>query len=220
MRLQDLQKQIANCNKCPRLREHCQTIAQTKRRAYRDETYWGLPVPSFGDPKARLVIIGLAPGAHGANRTGRIFTGDRSGDFLYQALHNAGFANQPTSTHATDGLKLKDAWITCPVHCAPPDNKPTPEEIRTGQPYLEQELKLLKNAQVIVVLGRIAFDTFLTIQGKKKSEYRFAHGAQFPGTPTLICSYHPSQQNTQTGRLTQAMLTSVFEDARRVINPE
>lgn len=217
VRLQDLQKQIVNCDKCPRLREHCQTIAQIKRRAYRDETYWGRPVPSFGDPKARLVIIGLAPGAHGANRSGRIFTGDRSGDFLYQALHNAGFANQPTSTHATDGLKLTDAWITCPVHCAPPDNKPTPEEIRTCQPYLEQELKLLKNAQVIVVLGRIAFDTFLTIQGKKKSEYHFAHGAQFPGTPTLICSYHPSQQNTQTGRLTQTMLTAVFVQARAAL---
>jgi uracil-DNA glycosylase family 4 len=217
VRLQDIQKQIVNCDKCPRLREHCQTIAQTKRRAYRDEQYWGRPVPSFGDPKARLVIIGLAPGAHGANRTGRIFTGDRSGDFLYQALHNAGFANQPTSTHATDGLKLKDAWITCPVHCAPPDNKPTPEEIRTCQPYLEQELKLLKNAQVIVVLGRIAFDTFLTIQGKKKSDYHFAHGAQFPGTPTLICSYHPSQQNTQTGRLTQTMLTDVFNQARAAL---
>ena len=202
---------------CPRLREHCQTIAQTKRRAYRDETYWGRPVPSFGDPKARLVIIGLAPGAHGANRTGRIFTGDRSGDFLYQALFNAGFANQPTSTHAHDGLQLADAWITCPVHCAPPDNKPAPEEIRACQPYLEQELKLLKRAQVIVVLGRIAFDTYLTIRGETKSKFPFAHGAAFPGQPTLICSYHPSQQNTQTGRLTQTMLTSVFQQARAAL---
>jgi uracil-DNA glycosylase family 4 len=174
-------------------------------------------VPSFGDPNARLIIIGLAPGAHGANRTGRVFTGDRSGDFLYQALFNAGFANQPTSTRADDGLKLSDAWITCPVHCAPPGNKPSLEEIRACQTYLEQELKLLKNAQAIVVLGRIAFDTYLTIKGERKSAYPFAHGACFPGDPTLICSYHPSQQNTQTGRLTQTMLTQVFQQARAVL---
>lgn len=192
-------------------------MARVKRRAYREETYWGRPVPSFGDPNARLVIIGLAPGAHGANRTGRVFTGDRSGDFLYQALFNAGFANQPTSVHADDGLALTDAWITCPVHCAPPDNKPSLEEIRACQTYLEQELALLKNAQAIVVLGRIAFDTYLTIKGERKSVYPFAHGACFPGNPTLICSYHPSQQNTQTGRLTQTMLTAVFQQARRLL---
>jgi uracil-DNA glycosylase family 4 len=215
--LQELQQQIVDCERCPRLREHCQTVARVKRRAYREETYWGRPVPSFGDPSARLVIIGLAPGAHGANRTGRVFTGDRSGDFLYQALFNAGFANQPGSTRADDGLKLSDAWITCPVHCAPPDNKPSLEEIRTCQAYLEQELKLLKNAQAVVVLGRIAFDTYLTIKGERKSAYPFAHGACFPGDPTLICSYHPSQQNTQTGRLTQTMLTQVFQQARAVL---
>ena len=214
VRLQDLQQQIVNCEQCPRLREHCQTVARVKRRAYRDEEYWGRPVPSFGDPNARLIIIGLAPAAHGANRTGRIFTGDRSGDFLYRALFNTGFANQPTSTRKDDGLKLTDAWITCPVHCAPPGNKPLPDEIRACQYYLEQELKLLKNAQAIVVLGRIAFNTYLTVKGERKAAFPFAHGAAFPGNPTLICSYHPSQQNTQTGRLTQPMLTGVFQQAR------
>ena len=217
VRLQDLQRQIIACNRCPRLREHCQTVARVKRRAYRDEDYWGRPVPSFGDPNARLVIIGLAPAAHGANRTGRIFTGDRSGDFLFQALCNTGFANQPTSSRKDDGLKLTDAWITCPVHCAPPGNKPLPEEIANCRPYLEQELKLLKNAQVIVVLGRIAFDTYLTLKAERKAAYKFAHGAAFLTNPTLICSYHPSQQNTQTGRLTQPMLTQVFQQAREAI---
>ena len=189
----------------------------SQRRAYLDEEYWGRPVPSFGDPNARLVIIGLAPAAHGANRTGRIFTGDRSGDFLFQALFNTGFANQPTSTHMDDGLELSGAWITCPVHCAPPGNKPLPEEIRACQNYLEQELQLLKNAQAVVVLGRIAFDTYLTIKGERKAAFPFAHGAAFPGNPTLICSYHPSQQNTQTGRLTQPMLTGVFHQARAAL---
>ena len=217
VRLQELQRQIVACNQCPRLREHCQTVARVKRRAYLGDDYWGRPVPSFGDPKARLVIIGLAPGAHGANRTGRVFTGDRSGDFLYQALFNTGFASQPTSTRIDDGLKLIDAWITCPVHCAPPDNKPLPDEIARCRPYLEQELQLLKNAQVIVVLGRIAFDTYLSIRGERKANFPFAHGAVFPGDPTLICSYHPSQQNTQTGRLTQPMLTAVFQKARTVL---
>jgi len=217
VRLQVLQKQIVDCDRCPRLREHCRHIAETKRRAYRDETYWGRPVPSFGDPAARLLIVGLAPGAHGANRTGRIFTGDRSGDFLYQALFNAGFANQPTSTHRDDGLQLRDAWITCPVHCAPPDNKPSPDEIAACRPFLEQELRLLKNVQAVVVLGRIACDTYLSIRGARKADFPFAHGAVFPGRPALLCSYHPSQQNTQTGRLTQPMLTAVFEKARAIL---
>ncbi len=217
MRLQVLQKEIVACERCSRLREHCREVARVKRRAYREETYWGRPVPSFGDTKARLAIIGLAPGAHGANRTGRIFTGDRSGDFLYRALYEAGFANQPESRHAGDGLALRDAWITCPVHCAPPDNKPSPEEIAACRPYLEQELQLLRNLQVVVVLGRIAFDTYLGIRGEKKSAFAFGHGAAFAGTPALICSYHPSQQNTQTGRLTQEMLTGVFLQARAAL---
>jgi len=192
-------------------------VARVKRRAYREEEYWGRPVPSFGDPKARLLIVGLAPGAHGANRTGRVFTGDRSGDFLYRALYEAGFANQPTSVHAGDGLKLRDAWITCPVHCAPPDNKPLPEEIRACQPYMEEELRLLKKVQVVVVLGRIGLDAYLTVRGERKSAYPFGHGATFAGTPALICCYHPSQQNTQTGRLTMEMLTEVFLRARAAL---
>jgi len=217
VRLQELQDQIVNCQQCPRLREHCETVARVKRRAYRGETYWGRPVPSFGDPQARVVIIGLAPGAHGANRTGRIFTGDRSGDFLYQALHNTGFANQPSSTHAGDGLLLTDAWITCPVHCAPPDNKPLPEEIATCSRYLAEELQLLKRKQVVVVLGRIGWEAYLTLTGLRKAAHPFGHSAMYPGSPALLCSYHPSQQNTQTGRLTQTMLTAVFQQARAAL---
>lgn len=174
-------------------------------------------MPSFGDPRARLVVIGLAPGAHGANRTGRIFTGDKSGDFLYRALYQTGFANQPTSIDRDDGLRLTDAWITCPVHCAPPGNKPLPEEVATCSSYLEAELALLRRAQVVVVLGRIALDAYLTIRGERKAGYPFGHGASFPGSPTLICSYHPSQQNTQTGRLTEEMLRAVFLQARAAL---
>jgi uracil-DNA glycosylase len=218
VRLQRLQQQIVTCQRCPRLREHCRLVAQVKRRAYLDQTYWGRPVPSFGDPAARLLILGLAPGAHGANRTGRIFTGDRSGDFLYQALFNAGFANQPTSSHRDDGLQLRDAWITCPVHCAPPGNKPTTDEIAACRPFLQQELQLLPNLQVVVVLGRIAWESYLSIRGERKAAFPFAHGAFFPSlSPALLCSFHPSQQNTQTGRLTQAMLTAVFEQARAAL---
>lgn len=214
----DLHRRIVDCEKCPRLREHCATVARVKRRAYLGEEYWGRPVPGFGDPKARLLVIGLAPGAHGANRTGRIFTGDRSGNFLYQALFHAGFANQPTSAHVGDGLQLTDAWITCPVHCAPPDNKPLPEEIRACRPYLEEELRIFGKARVVVVLGRIAFETYLSILGVRKAAFAFSHGAEFPAlSPLLICSYHPSQQNTQTGRLTQGMLTDVFLRARAAI---
>lgn len=216
-RLDSLQDRIVHCEQCPRLRGHCRTVAEVKRRAYRDQEYWGRPVPSFGDPDARLVIVGLAPGAHGANRTGRIFTGDRSGDFLYRALYDAGFANQPTSTHAADGLRLQDAWITCPVHCAPPDNKPAPEEIARCRPYLEEELRLLRRRQVVVVLGRIALDSYLAVTGQRRAAFPFAHGAEFPTTPRLLCSYHPSQQNTQTGRLTLQMLTDVFLRAKAAI---
>jgi uracil-DNA glycosylase family 4 len=180
-------------------------------------------VPGFGDPHARLLLIGLAPGAHGANRTGRMFTGDSSGDFLYKVLFATGFASQPTSTSRDDGLKLMDAYIGAAVRCAPPDNKPAVEEIRACRPYLERELELLRNVQVVVALGRLAFDVYLGIlraQGKivRRSGFVFAHGAEHrtgQSQPLLISSYHPSQQNTSTGKLTEAMFRAVFELARR-----
>jgi len=205
---------ITTCNLCPRLRDHCQHIAVVKRRAYQTETYWGRPVPGFGDPAARLLILGLAPGAHGANRTGRVFTGDRSGDFLFRALHETGFANQPTSTHRADGLTLHDAWISASVRCAPPDNKPNPDEIRTCQPYLERELGLLQNLQGVLVLGRLAFDVYTRIAALRGLD--FGHGVlHSTPSPWLLCSYHPSQQNTSTGRLTREMLHEVFAQARQ-----
>jgi uracil-DNA glycosylase family 4 len=188
-----------------------------KRRAYLDWTYWAKPVPSFGDPAARLLILGLAPGAHGANRTGRMFTGDKSGDFLYRSLYRAGFASQPESVSVDDGLELRDAWITASGHCAPPDNKPLPEELRNCRPYLEQELNLLRNLRVVVVLGRVAFDTYLSILGVRRSRFEFGHGVLHDLNPALLCSYHPSQQNTSTGKLTQEMLDSVFLRARDLI---
>lgn len=200
------------CERCPRLVAHRRHIAEVKRRAYVGQEYWGRPVPSFGDPNARLLIVGLAPGAHGANRTGRMFTGDRSGEFLYRALHETGFASQPHSIAADDGLTLRDAWITAPCHCAPPDNKPTPEELRNCRPWLERELTLLTNVRVVVVLGRIAFETWRSVKALPRLD--FAHGRVHPGDPTLICSYHPSRQNTSTGRLTAPMLRQVFERAR------
>jgi uracil-DNA glycosylase family 4 len=183
-------------------------------------------VPGFGDPAAQLLVIGLAPGAHGANRTGRIFTGDRSGDFLYRALYEAGFANQPTSVSRDDGLKLTDAYITSPVRCVPPDNKPTLEEIHACRPYLERELTLLKRVKLVVVLGGIALQSYLSIlqdSGKirSRSSFRFAHGAKFAtheGGATVLASYHPSQQNTSTRRLTAAMLADIFHEARRVLD--
>ncbi len=218
--LEVLQDRIVACELCPRLREHCREVAATKRRAYRDQEYWGRPVPSFGDPGARLLIVGLAPGAHGANRTGRMFTGDSSGDFLYSAMHATGWASQPTSTHRGDGLTLIDCYITASGHCAPPDNKPRPEELRACRPYLEEELRLLTRVRVVVALGRIAFDTCLAVLGAAKSRHVFAHGRRHdlgPGRPALIGSYHPSQQNTSTGRLTQAMLQDVFRQAHSVL---
>src|SRR5579863_8339866 len=162
-RLAALQRQIVRCERCPRLIQYCREVARVKRRVYRDQDYWGKPLPSFGDPRAELLILGLAPAAHGANRTGRMFTGDRSGDFLYRSLYNAGFASQPESRSADDGLQLRGAWITAAAHCAPPDNKPSPEELRNCRPFLERELVLLKNVKVVVVLGKIAFDTYLSI---------------------------------------------------------
>ncbi|MDE0436260.1 MAG: uracil-DNA glycosylase [Bryobacterales bacterium] len=196
-----------------------------KRRAYRDWNYWGKPVPSFGDPMAKLLIIGLAPGAHGANRTGRMFTGDSSGDFLYRTLYETGFASRPVSTHRGDGLELRDAYITAAARCAPPGNKPTREEFEACRPYLVEELQLLSRVQVVIALGRLALDSYLTIlqgQGRieKRSVYPFGHAVKhcLPGSlPVLLCSYHPSRQNTQTGRLTPSMFLQVFRSARRLL---
>jgi uracil-DNA glycosylase len=217
-----LQGAIADCGLCPRLREHCQGIAETKRRAYRDWDYWGKPVASFGDPNARVLIVGLAPAAHGANRTGRMFTGDRSGDWLYRALHATGFASQAASVSRDDGLRLHDVYITAAARCAPPDNKPSKEELRNCRPYFERELELLTNVRVVVALGRIAFDQYLAIlqsQGLigSRAAFGFGHNRRFttaPGAPILISSYHPSQQNTSTGKLTEKMLLAVFQNAR------
>jgi uracil-DNA glycosylase family 4 len=217
-----VQQRVIGCELCPRLREYCRQVALHKRRAYRDEEYWGRPVPSFGDPGARVLIIGLAPGAHGANRTGRMFTGDRSGDFLYRALYDTGFANQPHSRRRGDGLALTDAYVTAPVRCAPPGNKPLPSEIRTCRQYLERELDLLTRLRVVVVLGQIAMRVYLSIlkdRGAVSSlaSLRFGHGREYQlgaGQPVLLCSYHPSQQNTSTGKLTASMLQSVFARAR------
>lgn len=196
-----------------------------KRRAYRDWDYWGKPVPGFGDPAARLLIIGLAPGAHGANRTGRMFTGDSSGDLLYRVLHDTGFASQPTSVSRDDGLELRECYISASARCAPPDNKPTVEERQRCRPHLERELDILSRVKVVVVLGRIAFDTYLSILKDRgsiatRAAFVFAHNGQYvtgEGQPVLVASYHPSQQNTSTGKLTEAMFRGVFERARRCL---
>ncbi|MBN1922307.1 MAG: uracil-DNA glycosylase [Anaerolineae bacterium] len=203
------------CRACPRLVAWREEVAVTKRRAYRNWDYWGRPVPGFGDRNARIVIVGLAPGAHGSNRTGRMFTGDSSGQTLYGALHRAGFANQPTWESADDGLVLRDVFITAVGRCAPPDNKPTREELLTCRPFLERELALLP-ARVVLALGKIAFDGLLTLwrdQGHAIPALPFAHGACYDlgeGLPQLRASYHPSRQNTQTGRLTLEMFDAVF----------
>ncbi len=218
-----LNRRIVNCELCPRLIGHCRQVAITKRKAYLDWDYWGKPVPSFGDTSARLLILGLAPGAHGANRTGRVFTGDRSGDFLYRSLFKAGFASQPESRNAQDGLQLSDAWITAAAHCAPPGNKPTPVELHNCRPFLERELEILENIQVVVALGKIAFDTYLgvlKIRGEigRLADFRFGHGVLYRNVfPALLGCYHPSQQNTSTGKLTQSMLDAVFAQAAGII---
>jgi uracil-DNA glycosylase family 4 len=215
-----LQRQVVACARCKNLIVYCRRLAREKRRMYRDCDYWGKPVPSFGDPAAELLVIGLAPGAHGANRTGRMFTGDRSGDFLYRGLYAAGFANQPLSRDRDDGLELRDCYITAPLRCAPPANKPRPEELRCCQPYFERELELLTRVRAVLVLGRIAFDAYLRVVRQRADFLRplrldFAHGASHvlpAGLPRLFCSYHPSQQNTQTGRLTEGMFQKVLRD--------
>jgi uracil-DNA glycosylase len=222
--LKILNGQIVACELCPRLRAHDREVARVKRRAYLDWEYWGKPVPGFGDPHALILLIGLAPAAHGANRTGRMFTGDRSGDFLYRALHQTGFASQPESRSREDGLALNGAYIAAAARCAPPDNKPWPDELARCRPYLEREIDLLKEVRVVVALGGIGFRTYLSIlrdRGLIKSlaAFPFGHNRVYrpaPGLPVLIASYHPSQQNTSTGKLTEEMLRQVFEQARRL----
>jgi uracil-DNA glycosylase family 4 len=215
---------IVACTRCTRLREYCAQIGRDKRRAFRDETYWARPVPGFGDPQARLLIVGLAPAAHGANRTGRVFTGDGdggSGDFLMSALHRCGFANIPTSQRPDDGLMLSDAFIAAAVRCAPPDNKPTPEELANCLPHLAAEIDALPRVRVIVALGRIGFDAYLRLLKHRgvtiAPRPAFGHGARYrlPNGVTLIGSYHPSRQNTNTGKLTGSMMRDVFRLARR-----
>ena len=223
--LRILNEEIISCRLCPRLVKHRERVAREKRRAYREWTYWGKPVPGFGDAQAQLLILGLAPAAHGANRTGRMFTGDRSGDFLYAALHKAGFANQPTSLHRNDGLQLANAYISATCRCAPPDNKPFPKEISNCRGYFESELEIL-NPRAILALGKIAWDAYLEILKQRgvissRALYRFAHGAEAevsPGTPRLFGVYHPSQQNTQTGRVTPAMYAQVLGRIRRFLD--
>jgi uracil-DNA glycosylase family 4 len=219
-----LNDSIVECGKCPRLVRWRERSARNPPRRYLGQKYWAKPLPGFGDPKARLLIIGLAPAAHGGNRTGRMFTGDRSGDWLYGALFAAGFANQANSDHRDDGLKLSDCYITAAVHCAPPGNKPAPSEFRHCRPYLVHELKLFRQLKVVIVLGKIAFDSFLAAYRENggtvpKPRPKFGHGATvaLPVGPRLICSYHPSQQNTFTGKLTKPMFQSVFEQARAVL---
>jgi len=225
--LVQLQQQVIACTRCPNLIAYCRRVAKVKRRMYREDDYWGKPVPSFGDPNAELLILGLAPGAHGANRTGRMFTGDRSGDFLYRALYEAGFANQPTSQNRSDGLELRNCYITAPLRCAPPANKPRPEELRKCQPYLEKEFEILRRVRAVLVLGRIAFEAYRRVMGERedfprRSSLVFSHGAILAlpaGLPRLFCSYHPSQQNTQTGRLTPEMFQQVLRDIREFLGP-
>jgi uracil-DNA glycosylase len=229
MDLNTLNDEIIACRKCPRLVAWREEVAREKRKAYRDWDYWGKPVPGFGDPRARVLVVGLAPGAHGSNRTGRPFTGDASGCFLYPALYRAGFANQPEALTRDDGLKLKDIYITAVGRCAPPANKPSPEELQNCQPYLEQEIAWFK-PKVIVCLGRIAFDRILRMLSIREPGMDFAHGALYKlalgkseghewmrtGDHWLLCSYHPSQQNTQTGKLTVKMFDSIWSKAREL----
>ena len=220
-----LHKEVVGCNRCSRLIAYCQKIGREKRRAYMDWEYWAKPVPGFGDPKARVLILGLAPGAHGSNRTGRPFTGDGSGYFMYPVLHKTGFASQPNATHRDDGLKLNDAYITAAVRCAPPQNKPTPEEIANCSHHLDRELAALTNVKIVVVLGKIGFDAYLNYLKRRglltsKSAYTFAHNVSYdlPDGRILLCSYHPSMQNTLTGKLTEKMFLDVFKKARKLLD--
>jgi uracil-DNA glycosylase family 4 len=218
MDLDELNREILACRRCPRLVEWRERVAREKKRAYQEWEYWGKPVPGFGDPQGRVFVVGLAPGAHGSNRTGRQFTGDASGVFLYAALHRAGFASQPWSVSRDDGLRLSDLYTAPVCRCTPPDNKPTSAEMDNCQPFLVRELDLLR-PEVIVVLGRIAFDRLLRLHPGDASRPRFAHGAKYrlEAGPWLVCSYHPSRQNTQTGRLTAAMFDQVWRTVRELL---
>jgi uracil-DNA glycosylase family 4 len=222
-----VREQIISCERCPRLRDYCGRIAREKRRAFRDDVYWGRPVPGFGDPRARLLLVGLAPAAHGANRTGRVFTGDGiggSGDFLMSALHRAGFASIPTSRHPDDGLKLCDAFIAAAVRCAPPDNKPTREEIANCLPHLEAEIAALPRVRVVVALGKVGFDAYLQLLKHRGvvvgPRPRFGHAsvATLPNGQTLVGCYHPSRHNTNTGKLTPRMMDEVFRKAAAILS--
>jgi uracil-DNA glycosylase len=219
-----LNQEIVACTRCPRLIAYCKKIGVEKRRAYMNWDYWARPVPGFGDPNARVLILGLAPGAHGSNRTGRPFTGDGSGNFLYPVLYKAGFASQPNGTHRDDGLSLTDAYITATVRCAPPANKPTPQEIANCSTHLDREFALLTSVKVVVVLGRIGFDAYLNYLKRRgvlqsKSAFVFGHGEKYemPDGRILLCAFHPSLQNTNTGKLTEKMLLDVFRHAARLI---
>jgi uracil-DNA glycosylase family 4 len=221
--LATLNERIIACERCARLRPYCTEVARVRRRAYAEFEYWGRPVPSFGDPMARVLLLGLAPGAHGSNRTGRMFTGDGSGDFLFPVLHEAGFASQPHAITRDDGMTIHGLWISAVVHCAPPGNKPTPEELRNCAPWLDEEIALLPNLRVVLCLGKIAFDGLLTHQLRAgriaaRKGLVFGHGAEYalPGGLTLLASYHPSLQNTNTGKLTRSMFLSVFRRARKL----
>ncbi|MDM7994423.1 MAG: uracil-DNA glycosylase [Acidobacteriota bacterium] len=220
----ELERRIVECRRCPRLVEWREAVARRKTRRFRTQHYWGRPVPAFGSPDAALVIIGLAPAAHGGNRTGRIFTGDRSGDWLYEALYRFGFANQPTSVSMDDGLRIHNCLITAVIRCAPPDNKPLPEEVARCRDFICRELQLASRKRVVVALGRIAFEAFLKtrlISGDPPLQVKptFRHGGEWelPGRITLITSYHPSQQNTQTGKLTRSMFYQIFDRARSLL---
>ncbi len=223
--LRVIQEEVAACRMCPRLVKYREEVAREKRRAFREWGYWGRGVPGFGDPEAKLFILGLAPAAHGANRTGRVFTGDRSGDFLFKALYKAGFANQPTSVRREDGLRLKDAYIAAAVRCAPPANKPLPSEILNCRSYLERELEVLR-PRAVLALGKIAWDAYLELLKRRgriasRAEFKFAHGAECSisdDLARLFGVYHPSQQNTQTGRVTESMYAQVFRRIRKYLD--
>jgi uracil-DNA glycosylase family 4 len=221
--LTQLHERIATCERCPRLREYCKGIGEKKRRAYMDQVYWARPVPGYGDPRARVLTLGLAPGAHGGNRTGRIFTGDGSGYFLYPVLHDTGFANQPNATHINDGLRLRGMWIGAVVRCAPPGDKPTPEEIRTCAQHLADEIAALPKVKVVVCLGKVAWDGYLahlvrTGIIERRAPFVFGHGAEYklPNGLILLGSYHPSLRNTNTGKLNRLMLLRIFMRARKL----